>query len=337
MLPELGHDAVQVYAALVKGTQLSDDRLREETGLSARTLDAELAKLLELRLVSRGEGSWSAMDPRAAAGELLDAVDRELRHSQKVVEAGLQRTRAVRRTLADLRPLFDEGRRRRDRGRGVEVLEGRAAVDTALLSAVYEARDEVLTVRPGPSSESGEGTPTEASVRHDLAALGRGLKLRGLYQHSARASLVLRSHAGRVTELGGEIRTVRELHGDITVCDSEVAFLPDAGSPGDTVVVRDAAVVRQLRGLFEAMWQTASPVCAEELGYGGTIDEVHRAVAQLLAEGLKDESAARRLGVSVRSFRRHVAGLSTSLRATSRFQTGAAAARAGLLHDTPGQ
>lgn len=333
MLPELGHDAVRVYAALSGGPRPSDERLGEDTGLTLLELDVALETLLSLRLVTRGDGLWSAVDPRAAAGELLDPAEQELRERQQAVDAALQRTRAMRRTLAELRPLFDEGRRHRDRGRGIEVLRGRAALDAALLSAVHEARDEVLTVRPGP--DAGGAALADTAVRRDLAAAGRGLRLRGLYQHSARASLVLRAHAARVAESGGETRTVRELSGEMTLVDQEVAFLPDTAFPGDTVVVRDPTVVCQLRGLFEAMWQSASPVCPEELGYGGTIDEVHRAVAQLLAEGIKDESAARRLGVSVRSFRRHVAGLSTSLRATSRFQTGAAAARAGLLHDSP--
>ncbi|MGW0859628.1 hypothetical protein ACWD3D_31165, partial [Streptomyces sp. NPDC002690] len=198
MLPELGHDAVRVYAALSGGPRPSDERLGEDTGLTLLELDVALETLLSLRLVTRGDGLWSAVDPRAAAGELLDPAEQELRERQQAVDAALQRTRAMRRTLAELRPLFDEGRRHRDRGRGIEVLRGRAALDAALLSAVHEARDEVLTVRPGP--DAGGAALADTAVRRDLAAAGRGLRLRGLYQHSARASLVLRPHAARVAE-----------------------------------------------------------------------------------------------------------------------------------------
>ncbi|OYN91199.1 helix-turn-helix transcriptional regulator [Parenemella sanctibonifatiensis] len=45
-------------------------------------------------------------------------------------------------------------------------------------------------------------------------------------------------------------------------------------------------------------------------------------VAALLAEGLTDAAAARRLGITDRQFRRHVAGLMDDLAATSRFQAG---------------
>ncbi|WP_144276673.1 response regulator transcription factor [Parenemella sanctibonifatiensis] len=46
------------------------------------------------------------------------------------------------------------------------------------------------------------------------------------------------------------------------------------------------------------------------------------AVAALLAEGLTDTAAARRLGITDRQFRRHVAQLMDELGATSRFQAG---------------
>jgi DNA-binding NarL/FixJ family response regulator len=53
-------------------------------------------------------------------------------------------------------------------------------------------------------------------------------------------------------------------------------------------------------------------------------------ILQTLATGLTDEAAARRLGISLRTYRRRVAGLMNLLEADSRFQAGVHAAERGL-------
>lgn len=61
---------------------------------------------------------------------------------------------------------------------------------------------------------------------------------------------------------------------------------------------------------------------------GDAIDVISSSqVARLLAEGLTDAVAARRLGMSERQFRRHVSQLQSDLGCTSRFQAGVLAAR----------
>jgi DNA-binding NarL/FixJ family response regulator len=49
-----------------------------------------------------------------------------------------------------------------------------------------------------------------------------------------------------------------------------------------------------------------------------------------LGEGLTDEAASRRLGVSLRTYRRRVADLLLALEADSRFQAGLRAGELGL-------
>ncbi len=55
----------------------------------------------------------------------------------------------------------------------------------------------------------------------------------------------------------------------------------------------------------------------------------------MLAEGAKDEVIARRLGVSLRTCRRHIAEILETLQADSRFQAGVLAERAGLTTAGP--
>ena len=64
--------------------------------------------------------------------------------------------------------------------------------------------------------------------------------------------------------------------------------------------------------------------------------ELHRTILRLLADGLKDEAIARRLGMSLRTTRRHVADILSELNVSSRFQAGVAAARSGLLEEVDG-
>ncbi len=60
-------------------------------------------------------------------------------------------------------------------------------------------------------------------------------------------------------------------------------------------------------------------------------DDLKRSIVRLMAEGYKDEIVARRLGMSVRTCRRHIAEIMEELEATSRFQAGANAALSKLL------
>ncbi|MGV9881792.1 LuxR C-terminal-related transcriptional regulator [Streptomyces sp. NPDC003006] len=66
------------------------------------------------------------------------------------------------------------------------------------------------------------------------------------------------------------------------------------------------------------------------------VDEVRRAVMQLLVSGLTDDAIARRLGVSRRTVAGHVAAISDALGSRSRAQLGYLIARTDpTLHPTP--
>jgi len=59
------------------------------------------------------------------------------------------------------------------------------------------------------------------------------------------------------------------------------------------------------------------------------LDQTRAAIIRLMAEGEKDEAISRRLSISVRTCRRHIADYMVQVGATSRFQAGVIAARAG--------
>jgi DNA-binding NarL/FixJ family response regulator len=116
------------------------------------------------------------------------------------------------------------------------------------------------------------------------------------------------------------------------IIDRRVAIL--AGSPvagvRDYSVVFVPEVVAGVRSLFLATWQAATEL-AEYLPAGPPqVDEQGLAILRLLSAGQKDETAARSMGLSVRTYRRRVAELMTLLGAESRFQAGVRARAIGL-------
>jgi hypothetical protein len=100
---------------------------------------------------------------------------------------------------------------------------------------------------------------------------------------------------------------------------------------GPAVVARTPAVLRMLREIFTIAWQSAIPA-ADYSWLGARADD--RLTGQILGSlqaGYKDDVAARKLGLSVRTYRRYVADLMRNMGAETRFQAGVRAAELGLL------
>ncbi|MFG2563755.1 LuxR C-terminal-related transcriptional regulator [Streptomyces sp. NPDC048496] len=132
--------------------------------------------------------------------------------------------------------------------------------------------------------------------------------------------------------LGGEYRTAHELFGRVIIFDRELAFIPAGDGSWGAVAVRQESLVAYLYEIFEQAWSSARPFsAAAEDGLEQVSQEIDQTILRLLAAGLKDETIARRLGMSLRTARRHIADIMGQLEAESRFQAGVAAARAGRL------
>jgi DNA-binding CsgD family transcriptional regulator len=118
------------------------------------------------------------------------------------------------------------------------------------------------------------------------------------------------------------------------VFDREVAFIPKRTHPDQVpgaLVVREPVLISFLCALFDQFWVSALPFTTDGPGYQNVSDDLRRSILELLAQGLKDEVVARRLGMSVRTCRRHIATLMQELGAESRFEAGVKAAQLGLL------
>ncbi|MFF7947693.1 helix-turn-helix transcriptional regulator [Streptomyces griseorubiginosus] len=121
---------------------------------------------------------------------------------------------------------------------------------------------------------------------------------------------------------------------EIAIIDDSIALIPPVGADrsANVAVVRQPFVVQQLAQFFNASWALAAngqdPAPVRSLAEA----ELKHRIILLLAEGAKDETVARRLGISLRTCRRHVAEILSQLDSSSRFQAGV---RAALLGSVP--
>ncbi|MFR9795077.1 LuxR C-terminal-related transcriptional regulator [Streptomyces sp. MS06] len=194
---------------------------------------------------------------------------------------------------------------------------------------------ETLARHPGEvlwmGSVTSGASPLLGLVRKLGAEIGAAFGLRALIDRDCDVATV----APWLTESqrGPEVRTAPSIPQDLLVVCRRLAVV-SAGRYADEPllsVVGEPIGVRMIGGLFEAVWAGALPLEGHDRVDGMVLDDVKRAILHLMAEGAKDEMIARRLGVSLRTCRRHVAEILANLGASSRFQAGARAARLGMV------
>ena len=160
----------------------------------------------------------------------------------------------------------------------------------------------------------------------------RFVKNKGISQnHSARRHPATHRYVAQVTEHGAEVRTLDEFFNRMIVVDRRVALIPAADSLATAVVVREPAIVAYLVDVFMRSWERARP-------FTSTGDDVARHIAgeqramtiRMLIEGHADPGAAKRLGVSSRTYAAYVADLKEEFEADTRFQLGYILGRQGI-------
>ncbi|MEU6232281.1 LuxR C-terminal-related transcriptional regulator [Kitasatospora sp. NPDC047058] len=325
----LDETAARVFTWAVRRGRL-DDRAAEELGLTSGQLEratAALSALHLLRPAPDGSPELIATNPELAAAELIGPINAELQARQ-------QQAAQVRTELLGLVPFYYEMRRERSSAEAIDVMENPDDVRAMFQELAGNCRTEVFSAHPGIGSVEGL---TDALTRN-LELLERGVRMRALYQHTVRVNPAMQHYASRLTASGCELRTDNEIVDRVVIVDREVAFIPRTGigAPSGAVMVREPALVDYLYRSLEQCWSRALPFDQEETrsvvaGYGEAGAAIKRSIARMLADGSTDEQAARRLGMSVRTCRRHIAELMDSLGADSRFQAGVLAERSGFV------
>ncbi|GGJ49893.1 hypothetical protein GCM10010121_071270 [Streptomyces brasiliensis] len=319
-MTELCEDGGRIYATALRA------------GRVARA-DAEAAPcLLEFALLhpDPDDPDWlRPVPPTVALAHRLAPIEREIADRRRMsIE------------LADaFQPYLTLSTQTTTTSDSIVVLEGGDRINEALNLATEQCQTEVLTVHP---SERLSERSVLRGLERDRPLIERGVRIRTLYQHTARHSPEKLAYAAHLADGKVEYRTIDELVERLIICDETVAFIPIRDDHQVALELRQPGLVRYLVKVFEFMWNRAVPLNTDgpyETARDG-ITDIQHSIAKLLVEGHVDEAIARRLGMNVRTCRAHIAKLAQALGSGSRAQLGYLIAQSGILNqDTtvPGQ
>ena len=321
-----------LYRAVLAAPGATIGEIAEAMATTSDELDKSVARLGEMGLLRHSDtDTLSAVSPMLAEATVLGAEDLELGARRAAVE---QRRDAIRRLVPDWNSALSTGKTEAV----VDVISDQGAIANVLMHYADRCEHELLSVAPGrlPSTRI-DGRTRVANVY----SARRGIKTRALYQHTALRDRATRAYLNELAANGARIRFAPSLPGRSLVVDRNVALLPipteDPGRHG-LAVVREPNVIAWVVATFEQLWAEAAPleeVINKQPQDDTEIDQTRAAILRLMAEGEKDEAISRRLSISVRTCRRHIADYMAQVGATSRFQAGVIAARAGHT-DSPG-
>ncbi|MFI5618824.1 LuxR C-terminal-related transcriptional regulator [Streptomyces sp. NPDC051567] len=328
MLEVLGldTDTEAVYRDMLADPAGGVAELCQRLLLPEPTVRACLDQLADLHLVrpSREEpDALRAVSPERGLEVLVRRQEDELLRRQR--DLALSRAAAARAVAeyADLRPNTAVGT--------TERLVGLDAIQAKLEVLAEEVTRECLSVMPGGAQSQ---QSLDASRPLDDQAMRRGVALLTLYQDSVRNDSTTYGYAQWMTGQGGMVRTCPVLPPRFLVFDRETAVVPI--DPSNTrlgaLCTGEPGIVASMVALFEQTWSTAVPLGADQPQDVRTgLAPQERELLKLLAAGMTDETAGKRLGISLRTVRRQMAALMERLDASSRFEAGLKAAQRGWL------
>lgn len=309
-----------------EGARLYANALRE--GRITRSDVASAPCLMEFALLhpDPDDAQWlRPVPPAVALAQRLSPLEREITERRRLsIE------------LADtFEPFLALSAQEITPTHSITVLEGNDRINSALDLATAQCHTEMLTVQP--SGHRPERSLLQGLER-DRLLIERGVRIRTLYQHTARFSPERLSYVEQFIDGKVEYRTIDELVERLIICDETVAFIPVRDDRQVALELRHTGLVRYLIKVFEFMWSRAVPLTAGapyETAPDG-ITEIQHSIAKLLVEGHVDEAIARRLGMNVRTCRAHIAKLASALGSGSRAQLGYLIAQSGILDQGEG-
>ncbi|MFI2610955.1 helix-turn-helix transcriptional regulator [Kitasatospora sp. NPDC018619] len=311
MLAALGVDAreEEVYRLVLRSPGITAAAVARSCGLTDTTANAVLDRLRELGAVTAtGPSAFRGTDPRSVVDRLtrrrLRRLHREARHvasSRHLADSLLEDQRA-----GDHAPTGELG-----------FVEGLAQVVETVDDLSFFARQERLTTYPAPILAAA----LDDVRTRDLKYLRRGLRMRTLLPAGVLDRREVHRFATELRAQGAEVRSTARPLERMVVFDRRTAVV--AADPHDptrgALVVHHPGLVALLLDSFERHW-------ARSVGLGEQLtDRTGRLVLHTMARVDKDETGARELGMSLRTYRGHIAALMRRLGTTNRFHTALAA------------
>jgi len=315
--------ASELFEEVVTSGGIKDDDPKI-TGDADSRAAFDLLVRLNLVTLDRADKVWHAVDPSTVQAQVVTPMGTQgaelLSESAQWARAFSGLSQAWRRSAPA------------DRGPYTEI-RGPEAIGAFLVSSVADAEEELLTAQPQGLRD---GATLDAAARRDKAALERGVRMRALYQHSARRSSITHKYVAAVSALGAEVRTLDEFFNRIIVIDRRVAVIPGASGPATALVIREPNLLAYLVDMFERTWERGRPFTNRGSAQQRDIAHEQRQMTiRMLIEGHADPASAKRLGVSPRTYAGYIADLKDEFDAETRFQLGYTMGRRGMSGNEP--
>lgn len=263
-------------------------------------------------------GAGTTADGRAAAGAT---------HRPPHVPAPAPAPATTRDTTATAAP-------RTGAPRGVERVTEPDRILSRVDDLAFFAREEILSVEPTAAPTAGD---LERARARDLRSLRHGVRLRSVVPTAALHHPASVAHLRELAATGVSFRVTPEVAERVLVYDARTAVIPvDTEQPGrGALFAHEPGLVTPIVALFERIWAQAEDLLTALDGRAATrtpeVSERERRVLVSMISVGKDESGARELGISVRTYRRHVADLMHRLGAASRAQAALLAREHGWI------
>ncbi|WP_405492663.1 helix-turn-helix transcriptional regulator [Streptomyces sp. NBC_00096] len=203
----------------------------------------------------------------------------------------------------------------------LEVIPGVGDVRKLIAGLADGSRTEVLTSQPGGARDE---EVLQESLERTERLLERGVRMRTLYQHTARFSPATSSFVGRVTPLGAEVCTLAGGFPRCIIFDKEVAIIPLADGSHGAAVSRNSHLVSFLSDAFERAWSAAEKFTPESdrPARAAITSDIQQTIVSLLIQGESDNRIAHVVGISLRNCQRHIANIMKSIGARNRLHAG---------------
>ncbi|MET9507011.1 helix-turn-helix domain-containing protein [Streptomyces flavidovirens] len=308
------------YRALLRLSEATADELSAELGTAPQQTAAALEHLSSRDLAEpTADGRTRPAPPAKAVQRLIEQQVQELRQELERVVVEEDVVESLLNERATARPAPELCAPERP---AIERIEGLDRIRAHIDELTFFTRSEGLTTQP-------HGTLTAESIAAsrplDTRILRRGVRMRTIMGAAAAGDPPTLAYLSELVTAGAEIRISDRPLERLLVFDRAAALTPI--DPGNSVqgalLVREPGLVANLVSLFERMWNDATDI-RDLLGFtadpGAQLTDVERKILATMYQVDKDESGAREVGLSVRTYRKYIADLMHRLGAANRFQ-----------------
>ncbi|MFF2778638.1 hypothetical protein ACFVU3_27435 [Streptomyces sp. NPDC058052] len=321
----------KVYGLIYRNPGWSLEEVAAAAGCAPAEAEDAFDRLFGLGLLSPAPGTargFGTVEPEAALARLFSSEERQ-------ATAHVERLAGIRSAIASLTMNFSHLRDERREPVEIEVLTTPAQVNSFLDGAGSMVRARMRSMHPG-------GPPPEEVIDEmllrDKEMEDRGIEVEVLYQRRTAEIPYVAAYLRDAARPGREARTAESLPVRMILFDDNLAVLPinPADSSAGALAVHGDALMRSLHAFYDHHWHHAALPHASQKRPASppVLDSQELIVVRLLADGVKDETIARHLGMSSRTLSRLISGLLDRLSVQTRFQAALRIAELGLL-DTP--